>query len=51
MLCYFCAIVCAKSYVISEKSEKIVFFKKARDTHSSTYFYYALVIFSSMHDR
>jgi hypothetical protein len=26
-----------------ERSEKIVLFKKASDTHSSTYFYYALV--------
>jgi hypothetical protein len=50
-LCYFYAIVCAKSYVISEKSEKIVFFKKASDTHIFYLFYYYISVFSSMHDR
>jgi hypothetical protein len=44
-------IVCTESYVSCWEKWKIVFFKKASDTHSSTYFHYYISIFSSMHDR
>jgi hypothetical protein len=33
MLCYFCVLACAKIYVLSWEKWKIVFFKKASDTH------------------
>jgi hypothetical protein len=45
MLCYFCAIVCAKSYVLVERSGKIVFFKRQVTHISSTYFYYCISVF------
>jgi hypothetical protein len=47
----FCAIVGVKNYVLSREKWKDHILQKASDTHSYTYFYYALLIFSSMHDR
>jgi hypothetical protein len=45
MVCYFCAVVGAKSYVLSWEKRNVVIFKKASDTHTSTYLLlYALVV-------
>jgi hypothetical protein len=52
MSCYFYVIACSESYVLSERSEKIVIFKKASDTHILLpIFTMALVFSTSMHDR
>jgi hypothetical protein len=52
MLCYFCVIVCAKSYMLSWEKWKDRDLQKAGDTHIFyLLFTTALVFFSSMHDR
>jgi hypothetical protein len=43
MLCYFYAIVVRRATCLVERSGKIIFFKKASDTHVPHLFYYALV--------
>jgi hypothetical protein len=52
MLCYFCVIFCAKSYVLSwEKWKDRILQKGKWHTYLLPIFITALVFFSSMHDR
>jgi hypothetical protein len=52
MLCYFYVIaLCGELRVFVERSESL-WTSKRKVTHiSSTYFYYRISVFSSMHDR
>jgi hypothetical protein len=47
MLCYFCAIACAKNYMLSWEKWKFMDFEKASDTHI---FYLFLQMFYKMLD-
>jgi hypothetical protein len=52
MLCYFCAIALYGELRVLLREVKVRGLQKRQVTHiSSTYFYYCISVFSSMHDR
>jgi hypothetical protein len=51
MLCYFYVIACTESYVFLLREVKDHDLQRQLAHISSTYFYYCISVFSSMHDR